>query len=183
MLNDTKIQYPYNLELQVVQETWPKKQDQDFEPCEAYFEKALLPAASSGSTGPSPSGHSGPVAVPKPMTDESKQQMEKTKVAIQALRNCHSAWDRGKRDWQGVLKQSRECENTRGTKIEADLEELIGTCQELDDKAMEVETVFLTKGMLADADIVRGSELTGALSGHFKAGAQQVAALKPWFML
>jgi hypothetical protein len=116
--SDSKIQYPYNLELQFVQETWSKKQikeekdemvtlqeqDQDFEKFEADFEKALLPTASSaasGGTGPSSSGHIGPAEVPKPMNEESNQQIEKTKVAIQALRKGHSGWDRAKRDWQG----------------------------------------------------------------------------------
>jgi hypothetical protein len=44
------------------------------------------------------------------------------------------------------LKQSQDCDNTQGTKIEADLKELISTCSEIYEKAMEVETLYLTKG-------------------------------------
>ena len=133
------------MELQFVQETWSKKQireekdemvtlqeqEQDFEKFEADFEKALLPTASSaasGSTGPSSSGHIGPAEASKPMNEESMQQIEKTKVAIQALRKRHSAWDSGERDWQAVLKHSQDCDITKGTEIEADLKELISTC-------------------------------------------------------
>ena len=104
-------------------------------------------------------------------------------MAIQALRKCHSGWGRAKRGWQGVLTQSQDCENTQGTNIEADRKELISTCSEIDEKAMEVETLYLTKGVLTDADIVRGSELIGTLAGHLKTGAHNASALKPWFTL
>ena len=117
------------------------------------------------------------------MNEESNQQIEKTKVAIQALRKCHSGWDKAKRDWQGALKQSQDCDNTQGTKIEADLKELISTRSEIDEKAMGVETLYFIKGVLTDADIVRGSELIGPLAGFLNTGAQKASALKPWFTL
>ena len=80
------------------------------------------------------------------------------------------------------MKQSQDCENTQGTKIEADLKELISACSEIDEKAMDVETLYLTKGVLREA-IVRGSELIDTLAGVLKTGAQKATALKPWFTL
>ena len=108
--------------------------------------------------------------------------MEKSKVAIQALKKGHSNWDRVKRDWQGVIKQSEACENTRGGKIENDLKNLISTCVEVDNKCMDIETSFgLKKGLLSDEAILSGSQLTSELVANIKVGPQKATALKPCF--
>ena len=88
---------------------------------------------------------------------ESKEQVEKSKVAIQSLRKCHSLWDRANRDWQGVIKKSEACPNTQGTKIESDIEALISTASAVDGDAMALETQYLTAGVLTDAQIAAGA--------------------------
>ena len=119
----------------------------------------------------------------QPTDEDTKRQVEKSKVAIQKMRKCHGSWDRAKRDWQGVLKSSASCPNTSGTKIETDIKELITTCVGVDEKAMAIETSFLTAGVLTDAEIQTGASLTTEFVGHLEEGKKKAAALKPWFQV
>ena len=100
---------------------------------------------------------------------------------ITNLRKSHSLWDRAKREWQGVIRKSAQCENTKGTKIETDLRNLVTTCDEVDASCMGVENTCLASGSLSDGQIAEAAVFSASLVEAMKDGSKKASALKPLF--
>eukprot|EP00959_Pyramimonas_sp_CCMP1952_P256580 5359979-Pyramimonas_sp.AAC.1 len=81
-------------------------------------------------------GSDGGLPSSAPEDSAKKEQIEKSKSAIQALRKVHSGWDRARREFNAVLAQSATCQNSQGSKIEADVRALIVEANDMDDMAV-----------------------------------------------
>ena len=189
---DSKIQYPFNQQLQFVQATWSNKvisddvQEQQAETSEdasmEYFLKEHEARQQArGSMDPKAAPSSCPPKHEPRTEEECKQQTEKSKVAIQAVRKCHSSWDRMKRDWQTVVKTSESCPNTQGSKLESDMKDLIASCSAIDQKIVDIESIFLSKSILTDDEIVSSCQHVQSMTAECKVGATKAQALRACF--
>ena len=97
------------------------------------------------------------------------------------MRKCHSSWDRTKRDWQTVVKTSESCPNTQGSKLESDMKDLIMSCSAIDQKIVDIESIFLTKPFLTDDEILSGSQQVQSMTAECKVGATKAQALRACF--
>ena len=97
------------------------------------------------------------------------------------MRKVHSAWDRTKREWAGLVAQSEAHTNTKGCKFESDLRAsiLIGT--KIDDSMVALETNYVAKGALARDEIEQGAKFASQLMEAMKNGGKRVVALRACF--
>ena len=102
-------------------------------------------------------------------------------TAVSNMRKIHSAWDRTKREWAGLIAQSEAHTNTNGCKFESDLRAVILNGTKIDDSMVTLETNYVAKGALARDEIEQGAKLASHLVEAMKNGAKRVVALKACF--
>ena len=102
-------------------------------------------------------------------------------TAVSNMRKVHSAWDRTKREWAGLVAQSEAHTNTKRCKFESDLRAsiLIGT--KIDDSMVALETNYVAKGALARDEIEQGAKFASQLMEAMRNGGKRVVALKACF--
>ena len=109
------------------------------------------------------------------------QISDRDKVCIANVRKAHGLWDKARREWQGLLLRSKECENTQGCKFELDLEAAIIDGQKCDDENMLIESKFLGGAALSDEDIRVAASNATKLVDAIKGGNKKASAIRIWF--
>ena len=108
---------------------------------------------------------------------------EKTKIAIKNLRKSHSSWDRSRREFESAIQQSKKNENTKGSKIEQQLESLVNACNATDDMLIGLERIFMINGQLTDGQVLEASKLCAELKKDTDSAKELWNGLKSWFKL
>jgi hypothetical protein len=132
----TKIEWPRNLEVASLTESWNNKRKSIDETSNEVaagsstdFEKKFdeyqnmgkkMRADTDVNTAKKAHQDAGKPGVPK--KDEVSEQ---DKVAVANIRKAHSAWDRSRREFSALVSKSASHANTKGCKFELDLQALI----------------------------------------------------------
>ncbi|CAK0830166.1 unnamed protein product, partial [Prorocentrum cordatum] len=146
----------------------------------AKVKDATIAASSSGAATP---GGAAPQANDGTGGQGAPPPAERDKVCVTNAKKSHTLWDRTRREWHALCVRSKSCENTRGCKIESDLETLLKELDALDQDIMGVETKFLSATALTDDDITTTANNVQQLVDKIKIGNKKATALKPWFKL
>ena len=128
---NTKIEWPRNLEVAAITESWNNKRSSIDETSNAvdagsstdfqtkFEEYQNMNKKMRVST-------EGKQAVNKAAVPADKVEVsEQDKVAVANIRKAHSAWDRSRRDFEALVSKSAGHANTKGCKFELDLQALI----------------------------------------------------------
>ena len=92
-------------------------------------------------------------------------------------------WDRQGREFQGLVAQSKVNDNTQGSKVEKELDEIVAVCSKADAELIAIEQATMVKGNLSDDDIATVAKLCDALKKNGDAGKEKQIGLKAWFRL
>ena len=193
--------YPDNQEVQLVRKVidrkrvltegaeLEKKRTPTEEEAEA-LENMLRTAMSEMTRAPSPSPRKArKLEAIEDATEEQKKEEEaarkkeeaalkvRAESAIKYVKASHADWDRKKQDWKGVVKQSRENENTNGCRIESDLVKLIEEATAQDENMMQFHTHHVAGKALTDENIAVMKEAAAALAITIKKAKSKVTAL------
>ena len=122
-----------------------------------------------------------PKVEPSPPPPPEPKVDPRIKELVAHLRKAHSAWDRCRRDIQITVSRSNGCENTRGSKIEADANKSLARGDELDKAIQEIERACMTNDSLNDEDMEHAAELCQDVKNLIKEAGKKLAALKAWF--
>ena len=108
---------------------------------------------------------------------------EAEKTCIACVRKAHSAWDRAARDHKSVCDRSKINDNTKGSKIESELEALQEIGKEIDATLQRYENKFLMGEPLTGDDISDAATQCHRMTDLLKKGSKLSSALKSWFRL
>ena len=111
------------------------------------------------------------------------KEEEKIKLAVQAIRKEHANWDRAKREFNSTISKSKQCDTTRGTTVEVDLEALVRENEKHDTLIVDFEAQYLRGDRLSDEDITKSAEACVKLRNGVKHGREKVSGLKAWFKM
>jgi hypothetical protein len=200
---NSKIEFPKNLQIRFVSETTAKKkatvnektlnEHEDVTPeCHEDFVKEFAMSKinnkrlgmQSASSVVSDTASEGvpPSEAGNPPTAKEKED-PRSKVAVQAMRKWHSAWDRNHREFAALIEKSMEHLNTKGCKFEKDLQVICDECSLVDKVLVQLEQKFLQGLPFTDDDIKLGAAQTAEMQSKIKEGSKKAAALRPWFKL
>jgi len=132
---NTKIEWPRNLEVAALTESWNKKRKSidatanevaagsstDFE--KKFDEYQNIDKKMRASTGANTAKNT-PEDAGKPGV-KKEEVSEQDKVALANIRKAHSAWDRSSREFSALVGKSAGHANTKGCKFQLDLQALI----------------------------------------------------------
>ena len=174
----SKIQFPQNQEFKMEKETFAsKRKKHEIEELKGTNEATAASKADFLANVPELGGN-------KAARKESPNKeggITGAATAVQNMRKTHSAWDRTKREWAGLIAQSEANTNTRGSKFESDLRAAILNGTRIDESMVTLETLYAAKSTLANDEIEQGAKLAAALVEAMKNGAKRVVALKACF--
>ena len=151
-----------------------KADEKKAEAFEQEFTQWPRDASSSSGVAPTRQGQNTP-------TPPQPSQCHEDKQAIANIRKAHGLWDRARRDFNGLAVKSSRHANTAGCTFEKDLITYINDGTSIDAAMMEVETSYMEKGQLSQAQRDEGESLASRLMATIKMGQKRAVALKPWF--
>ena len=108
---------------------------------------------------------------------------EATKFAIKQLRKVHSQWDRQCREFQSIITQSKNHDNTQGSKVERELDEVTEKCIKIDSELVQIEQCFMVNGKLTAAEVKQVAQLCTDMKKLIDSGKEKSKGLKSWFAL
>ena len=112
-----------------------------------------------------------------------KKNDEKINLAMQQIRRTHGAWDKAKRDFEGIVAQSKNNANTSGCKFELDIGGLGEVCGKLDDQLLVIEKQFNTHNTLTDEEMIQAATIATQMTGKIQDGREKVQAIKSWLKI
>ena len=96
---------------------------------------------------------------------------------------AHSEWDRKKREVQAILAQSEANPNTKESRVDTDLRELVAAANKIDEVIVNIEQEFLCNKKL-DADSRKKiKSQTDAMFRSMKLATKKAIGLKTWFAI
>jgi hypothetical protein len=95
----------------------------------------------------------------------------------------HGEYDRKRREFIACIHQSKVNANTRGTKFEIDVEELLTQGDGIDGELMELETMWRSSKVLEPPQIERLQVLCTDLAELIKHGSKKMNALMAWMKI
>ena len=105
----------------------------------------------------SSSGQEGSSKEEQENTETNEEQKKlRDQLAIKAIRNEHSQWDKNSRELKGVLDQAQDHKNTKDCKFVGDLCKAMEEGQEGHDKIMKIESMYIMKKDLDDDAVNQG---------------------------
>ena len=195
---DTKLEWPYYLEIAKEKETWEnsemvqgeqnqKKEAEEggaVEKFEKEFEGRWATTGSRCAGGGPPPAQGQVLEVEDDEEPEKKnKESERDAVAMSNLQKAHSLWDKSKRLWEGTLLKSAAHENTNGCRFEAVLKAAIVALDKVDSKNMEMEQKHLTGHKLTDDELKEAASRTTQLVKEIKEGNKKKTELNRWMGL
>ena len=189
----SQIVYPYNQQVAYSQEKWSKKRkttegdrlqgdytdadDQAAFQAKLTAAKLTIPTTGGSRLGNNNDGNAQGLGI-----HPNTQPSERDKLTIQQLRKTHSAWDRAKREYQGLVQKSKGCKNTNGCAFEVALQEAMVEGAEVDAKLMAYETQYLGGTPFTEDNVAKLKELSNELVENIiKVNNKKAAALKICF--
>ena len=108
---------------------------------------------------------------------------EKTKIAIKHLRKNVNAGDRFKRELEQTIALSNKNENTKGSKIELELESIMKTIGATTERLSAMEQIYRTPSNFNDVQLKEIAVLVDELKKDTKLAKEKDKGLKSWFKL
>ena len=154
---------------------------------DAEYEAQILANAAPTQTTGHRSANVQPALAGEPTTDkkDADKMPEAVQLAVKGARLTHQACDKFQRDISVALAISKGNANSRGCKIETDLEALVAALQDGDKKVLKFEQdCVATNGKeITNADIEEAGAQCTKLDKEIKGGRQKMAALKSLWKL
>ena len=195
---DTKIEWPYNQQVRYVSTRKKRRKKateasvenievegaEEFDQFEAAYSRFNLEhfAGEKGTcTGEGSTSSAGSVDQWQPPPQQPEDVRDRLVVA--AARKAHTAWDKARREFEGVISHSRENANTKGCKFEKDLGSLIAEGNITDATIVAVEQKHVCGQQLTAAEVQSVATCGKDLKDTMKAGGKLSNAMKQWFKL
>ena len=154
---------------------------------DAEYEAQILANAAPTQTTGHRSANVQPAPAGEPTTDkkDAEKMPEAVQLAVKGARLTHQACDKFKRDIGVALMISKGNPNSKGCKLETDLEALVATLQHGDQKVLKFEQDCVASNgrEVTNADIQEAGAECTKLDKEIKGGRQKMAALKSLWKL
>ena len=154
---------------------------------DAEYEAQILANAAPTQTTGHRSANVQPALAGEPTTDkkDAEKMPEAVQLAVKGARLTHQACDKFKRDIGVALMISKGNPNSKGCKLETDLEALVATLQHGDQKVLKFEKDCVASNgrEVTNADIQEAGAECTKLDKEIKGGRQKMAALKSLWKL
>ena len=192
----SKVQYPNNLQVRLVQQeeikgkrtsdedTLAERDAVDSHSHENFVKTFMATKVKNKHIAASSCGASSVASdAEDARSDKGGREDARSKIAVQAIRKWHSAWDRAHREYGALVARSADHPNTTGCKFERDLKDLCTEGEQLDKCLVALEEKYLRGVQFSNQELATGAETTAAMQAKIKEGGKKAAALRPWFKL
>jgi hypothetical protein len=186
---NTKIEWPRNLEVAAITESWNNKRSSIDETSNAVdagsstdfqtkFEEyqnmnKKMRVSTEGKQAVNKAG------VPADKVEATEQE----KVAVANIRKGHNAWDRSMREFSALVAKSASHVNTKGCKFELDLKALILRGKKDDEVLQKLEQKFMLGDSLKHDDLKLAASTCTTIADLIKTGNKKAQGLKSWFKI
>jgi len=197
------IPYPQNLQIRYLSEKEQVRQSRtdeeeyhvDVETAEAFddFENKLKRPAKEIVETAASSSWATATATPKASSVAAESEFssqpalsaeeQRDRAAVAHVRKAHNAWDRCRREFEGVIEHSSVNLNTKGCKFESDLAALIEEGNAADASIIKLEQKFICDQRFSPTEVEDVVRIGKQIKDLTRKGAKISNAMKQWFKL